>query len=135
MYTYTHLYMLSIFRSLNIYICTLMLFSEYVFRMHFHKIHQLRIDFIALNADERLIFMARFMLHFEPSGLVVPMVYTDTSQVSASLLQSVAVCCSLLQSVAGFCSLLQDVAVCCRMLQLVAACSSLLQDVAACCSV
>jgi len=103
--------------------------------MHFRKIHQLRIDFIALNADERLIFMARFMLHFEPSGLVVPMVYTDTSQVSASLLQSVAVCCSLLQSVAGFCSLLQDVAVCCRMLQLVAACSSLLQDVAACCSV
>jgi len=101
---YTHLYMLSIFPSLNIYICTLMLFSEYVFRMYFHKIHQLRIDFIALNADERLIFMARFMLHFEPSGLVVPMVYTDASQVSANLLQSVAVCCRMLQDVAACCS-------------------------------
>lgn len=40
-----------------------------------------RVDFLALNADERLIFMARFMLHFEVSGLVVPIVTVDTYQV------------------------------------------------------
>ena len=42
-----------------------------------------RIDFLALNADERLIFMARFMLHFEVSGLVVPVLTVDSYQVTS----------------------------------------------------
>ena len=41
-----------------------------------------RFDFIALNPDERILWLARFMLHFENSGLTIPIVMIDPFQVN-----------------------------------------------------
>ena len=41
-----------------------------------------RFDFIALNPDERLFWLAKFYFHFETSGLVVPIATIDTIQVN-----------------------------------------------------
>jgi hypothetical protein len=43
---------------------------------------RVRIDFLALNADERLCFLAHFVLQIHPSGLIEPIALVDTFQVN-----------------------------------------------------